>query len=199
MSTEKQKKISKESEFLSKLVDEEESEKESDDQSESYEEESIDENESEELENEETSNTVDEDIEEDMSEDDERSTEQHQEAPLEWIDDSALEKTDKIILTGDKRVMSDRITMNEFALLISMRIAQIEAGSPIFLNNNPYNSIKEIALAEIRENANNKDGNYPLKILRHSHSNYYEEWLIREMSIPAVIGSGTIIKTGDDE
>lgn len=42
-------------------------------------------------------------------------------------------------------------------------------------------------------------GNYPLKIIRHSHSNIYEEWLIREMSIPVIVSSGTIIETGDDE
>lgn len=197
---EKTKKSSKESDFLATLEDE--SEEESKSESESYEEEmedSVSDIEDDEDEKTDEDDIDDEDLEEDVSEAEDDGEKPDQEAPLEWIDDSVLETTDKIIITGDKRVMSDKVTMNEFSLMISMRIAQIEAGSPIFLNNNPYSSIKEIALAEIRENANNKDGNYPLKILRHSHSNIYEEWLIREMSIPVIMLGGTIIETGDDE
>jgi hypothetical protein len=200
--TDASKKISKENEYLAKLQDEDESEKESDTETESYEEESIEDDEDvEESEKEDEEESDIEDIDEDLSEGDDSGSEkkEQEDAPLEWIDDSVLEKTDKIILTGDDRVMSDRVTMNEFALITSMRIAQIEAGSPIFLDKNPYTSVKEIVLAEIRENANNKNGNYPLKILRHSHSNIYEEWYVREMSIPTIILNGTIIETGDDE
>lgn len=199
----------KESKYLLKL--DEESEKESDTGSESYEEEESisdeDIDESQESENEDESEKEDESLEsddgdediEDVDSDSGSEKADQEDVPLEWIDNSVLEKTDKIILTGDKRIMSDRVTMNEFALIVAMRIAQIEAGSPIFLDNNPYIAIKDIALAEIRENANNKGGNYPLKIIRHSHSNIYEEWLIREMSIPVIVSSGTIIETGDDE
>ena len=205
-SSKKSAPISKETEYLLKLEDNEESDTKSESES-SYEEESLEDDEiveSEEADAEDDAESVEEEenIEEDddMSDDDSGSEKVDQkDAPLEWIDDSVLEKTDKIILTGDVRVMSDRVTMNEFALIIAMRIAQIEAGSPIFLDNNPYSSIKDIVHAEIRENANNKGGNYPLKIIRHSHSNIYEEWLVREMSIPAIVLSGTIIETGDDE
>ena len=199
----------KESKYLLKLEDDE-SEKESDVDSESYEEDEslesddIDESENsqESQESEKEDESLDSDVEEDIEDVDSDSGSEkaeQEDVPLEWIDNSVLEKTDKIILTGDKRIMSDRVTMNEFALIVAMRIAQIEAGSPIFLDNNPYIAIKDIVLAEIRENANNKGGNYPLKIIRHSHSNIYEEWLIREMSIPTIVSSGTIIETGDDE
>lgn len=199
----------KESKYLSKLEDEE-SEKESSSESESYEDESLSDDNMEESQESQESQESEKDDESQASDDGEEDIEDidsdsgsekpdQEDVPLEWIDNSVLEKTDKIIITGDKRIMSDRVTMNEFALIVAMRIAQIEAGSPIFLDNNPYTAIKDIVLAEIRENANNKGGNYPLKIIRHSHSNIYEEWLIREMSIPVIVSSGTIIETGDDE
>lgn len=186
---------SKESEYLSKLEDESESESESSTVSE--EDNSISEEEiSEEELSEEDSIELD-DLDEDISDDASDEEKPEHDAPLEWIDNSVLESTDKIILTGDKRVMSDRINMNEFALLTSIRIAQIEAGSPIFLDKNPYRSTRDIAMEEIRQNANCKNGNYPLKIIRHSHDNIYEEWKVSEMSIPHIMSSGSIIETGN--
>lgn len=194
--------VTKESDYLAKLIDEdtEESNTETESESESNEDDvSVEEEEESEEEGSET--TEDAEAEEDVESDDDDSGSEKgdQTAPLEWIDDSVLEKTDKIIITGDTRVMSDRVTINEFALITSMRIAQIEAGSPIFLKHNPYTSTREIALAELRENSNQKDGNCPLMILRHSHSNIWEEWKISDMSIPGIMFSGSIIATGDDE
>ena len=195
---------SKEAQYLAKLIDEEESHEseESEESGESDESEietiSEEEDKSEEAISEDKADEEEIDIVEEESGEDEEKKEKPTDAPLEWIDDSILEKNDKIILTGDKRTMSDRVTMNEYALILSMRIAQIENGSPIFLKHNPYTVTRDIAIAEIRENANNENGNYPLKILRHSHSNVYEEWKIHEMSIPGIMGSGTIIATGDD-
>lgn len=93
------------------------------------------------------------------------------------LDIREKDKSERIIITGDERVMSDRLTHYELTTVICFREAQIEAGSPKFtgiIANNP----RGFAIAELRERR------CTLKVLRHSHDNYYEEWKVNEMLIP---------------
>lgn len=93
------------------------------------------------------------------------------------LDTREQDKSERLIKTGASRVMSDRLNHYELTSVICFRVAQIEAGSPIFTDSICDNP-RDYAIAELKERK------CTLKILRHSHANIYEEWKVNEMIIP---------------
>jgi len=119
----------------------------------------------------------DEDDTEDASEES-GSTEQEIK-DLDWtVDLIEKDQEERIVLTGDGRVMCERVTIFELANIVSTRAAQIENGSKVFVKIKEGSNPKSIAISELKKNV------CPLKIMRHSHSNVYEEWRLSEMIIP---------------
>lgn len=123
----------------------------------------------------------DDEDEEDDEEDDEESDKSDDEnyETLEYIIDvREADKSERIILTGLQRQMTDRVTHAELANIVSVRAAQIEKDPVCFVEVDPIDTPQAIAIKELKKRV------CPFKIIRHSHSNVYEEWKVNEMKIP---------------
>lgn len=137
---------------------------------------------------EENSNEYDEESTSDKSDDEDGSEEDDEDgsgsgekmnAPMEIITDvRETEKSERIIITGKKRVMQDRMSLPELTSIVCARIQQIENGSPVFVDITSLGNPKDIAIEELRQ------GTCPIKIIRHHHGNKYEVWHVHEMIIP---------------
>jgi len=98
---------------------------------------------------------------------------------LEYIIDvRETDKSERIILTGTQRQMTDRVTPAELAIIVSVRAAQIEQDPVCFAEIDNIDTPQAIAVKELKKRT------CPFKIIRHSHSNIYEEWKVNEMKIP---------------
>ena len=119
----------------------------------------------------------DDDKDDESSLDESNSTEEPKD--LDWtVDLIEKDEEERIVLTGNDRVMCERVTIFELANIVSTRAAQIENGSAVFVKIKEGDTPKSIATHELKKNV------CPLKIMRHSHSNVYEEWRLSEMIIP---------------
>jgi DNA-directed RNA polymerase subunit K/omega len=77
-----------------------------------------------------------------------------------------------IAIPEEQHITSDEITIHELAELLSIRIGQIQKGSPIFTDITDYHDAMSIAWKELA------DRRLPLKIARYIYSkdnkHYYE-------------------------
>lgn len=130
----------------------------------------------------------DDEIEESVDDEDPKKAKK---AVIEMIQEhEETEKSERIILTGEKRIMSDQMTMYELSALISIRCSQIEGGSPVFVDIGALTDEREIAIRELQYyNKKIHKSGCPLKIHRYSHDNIYEEWFPHELRIPWEAGS----------
>ena len=121
----------------------------------------------------------DDESEDDGSGDDEDEDDVKDEDRLILVfDERERDRAERTVLTGDDRVMSDRLTLQELTFVICSRVAQIESNSVVFAEIQDIDHPRAIAIRELKNKA------CPLKVLRHSHGNVYEEWRINEMKIP---------------
>lgn len=83
------------------------------------------------------------------------------------------------IITGDDRVISDRMTMPVFTSIVGLRAKHISRGSMIFIDTKTFvrKSAHEYALEEL------KQGKCPFKI-RLPRGNFKEEWEVTEFILP---------------
>lgn len=117
-------------------------------------------------------------VDEDEDEDSDKSDEEIYETLEYIIDVRENDKSERILLTGTQRQMTDRVTPAELAIIVSVRAAQIEQDPVCFAQIDTIDTPQAIAIKEL------KARKCPFKIIRHSHSNIYEEWKVNEMKIP---------------
>lgn len=118
------------------------------------------------------------DDDDEKEEDSDKSDDENYETLEYIIDVREADRSERILLTGTQRRMTDRVTPAELASIVSVRAAQIELDPVCFADIDPIDTPQAIAIKELKKRT------CPFKIIRHSHSNIYEEWKVNEMKIP---------------
>ena len=83
----------------------------------------------------------------------------------------------KIIIRGDDRVLSAKLSIFDIAAILSARISEINSGSPVYIVDDKKFNPKQLAIEEIIQ------GKCPLSLERHVNANIFEEWDVNEMYV----------------
>lgn len=82
------------------------------------------------------------------------------------------------IITGDARITSHILSLNEVARVVGVRATQINNGSDVFIDTKGMRNIEHMAIHEILQKK------CPLKVRRFISENIAEEWSVNEMTLP---------------